>query len=93
MSLPFRARMHYWDPTGVQEAFKFYSSQLRIRIEVAFGLLVNNWRIFKSSMQQGVETNLNLIAYTSMLLHNYIIDERLKETDEYDVRAAIHEEY
>ena len=72
-----------------KRAFNFYLSQLRIRIETAFGLLVNKWRIFKSPIQQGVEINLKLIVYTSMLLHNYVIDEQLKENDEYEVRAAM----
>lgn len=30
--------------------FNFYLSQLRIRIEMAFGLLVNKWQIFKKPL-------------------------------------------
>ena len=71
-----------------KRAFNFYLSQLRIRIEMAFGLLVNKWRIFKSPMQQGVEANLNLIV-----LANYVIDEPMKENDEYEVQAAIQSEF
>ena len=36
------------DPS--KDAFNFYLSQLRIRIEQAFGVLVNKWRIFKKPL-------------------------------------------
>jgi hypothetical protein len=34
-----------------KDAYNFYLSQLRIRIEMTFGLLVNKWRIFKRPLQ------------------------------------------
>lgn len=34
-----------------RDAFNFHLSQLRIRVEMAFGYLVNKWRIFKSPLR------------------------------------------
>ncbi|KAE9161337.1 hypothetical protein PF002_g32397, partial [Phytophthora fragariae] len=33
-----------------RDNYNFHVSQLRIRIEMAFGLLVNKWRIFKQPL-------------------------------------------
>ncbi len=51
------------------DVFNFYLSQLQIKIEQAFGLLVNKWRIFKKS----VEINLRwvpLLVECCFRLHN-----------------------
>ncbi len=34
-----------------KDVFNFYLSQLRIRVEQAFGLLVNMWRVFKKPLE------------------------------------------
>jgi len=60
------------------DVFNFYLSQLRIKIEQAFGLLVNKWRIFKKP----IELNLRQIPFLvecCFWLHNFCIDEREKE--------------
>ena len=36
-----------------KDSFNFHLSQLRIRIEMAFGRLVGKWRILRSPLQQG----------------------------------------
>jgi hypothetical protein len=60
------------------DVFNFYLSQLRIKIEQALGLPVNNWRIFKKPIE------LNLTWIPSLVeccfgLRNFCINEREKE--------------
>ena len=57
-----------------KDAFNFYLSQLRIRIEQTFGLMTNKWRILRQPLQM----NLKNVAKTFMCitrLHNFCIDE------------------
>ncbi|OWY97854.1 LOW QUALITY PROTEIN: hypothetical protein PHMEG_00031513 [Phytophthora megakarya] len=60
--------------------YNFYLSQLRIRIEMAFGLLVNKWQIFRRPLVVDF-VNVGKVIKTCMKLHNYCIDERLKLQD------------
>lgn len=60
-------------------AYNFYLSQLRIRIEMAFGLLVNKWRIFQRALVVDY-VHTGLVIKTCMKLHNYCIDDRLGAT-------------
>jgi hypothetical protein len=60
------------------DVFNFHLSQLRIKIEQSFGLLVNKWRIFKKA----VELNLKwipLLVECCFRLHNFCINEREKQ--------------
>jgi DDE superfamily endonuclease len=52
-------------------------SQLRTRIEMAFGLLTTKWRILKSPLNIKVR-NIAKIFIAITRLHNYCINERLK---------------
>ena len=56
-----------------QDAFNFYLSQLRIRIEMAFGLLVKKFRILKKPMKQKLVTVSRIIMCCAQL-HNFIIN-------------------
>eukprot|EP00644_Phytophthora_capsici_P018845 jgi/Phyca11/133160/e_gw1.342.3.1 len=57
--------------------YNFYLSQLRIRVETAFGLLVNKWQIFKRPLVVDF-VNVKKVIKTCMKLHNFCIDERTK---------------
>lgn len=59
----------------MKDAFNFYLSQLRIRIEQAFGMLVNKWRVFSSPLNLNIN-NVHTLVKASMRLHNYCINER-----------------
>ncbi len=59
-----------------RDAYNFYVSQLRIRIEMAFGLLTMKWQIFKKPLVIDFENHFRLIQ-VCMKLHNYCINERL----------------
>ncbi|OWZ06945.1 hypothetical protein PHMEG_00020725 [Phytophthora megakarya] len=65
-------------------SFNFHLSQLRIRVEMAFGLLVNKWRIFKAPPRVGVKSVKNVV-HVACILHNFCIDERLRESHCEDV--------
>ncbi|MGH3053428.1 MAG: HARBI1 family protein [Gaiellaceae bacterium] len=54
--------------------FNFFLSQLRIKIEMAFGLLTNKWRILQSPLVCKLKTSSNVIA-TASILHNFIINQ------------------
>ena len=58
-----------------KDTFNFYLSQLLIRIEQAFWLLVNKWRIFDRDLGVDLDNVPDLIHATCSL-HNYCINER-----------------
>ena len=71
---------HLWTPfTGAQrddeaqDAFNFYLSQLRIRIEMAFGLLVKKFSILKKPLPHKLSTSSRIIMCCAQL-HNFIIN-------------------
>jgi hypothetical protein len=57
------------------DVFIFHLSQLRIKIEQAFGLLVNKWRVFKRPIELKLERVPCLIE-CCMHLHNWCINGR-----------------
>ncbi len=58
-----------------EDAYNFYLSQLMIRIEQAFALLVGRWGIFWRPLQVPLHHQPTLILATCKL-HNFCIDER-----------------
>jgi hypothetical protein len=53
-----------------KDAFNFYLSQLQIRIEQAFGLLVTKWRIFKKPLEVSF-WQTTLLIEACFHLHNF----------------------
>ena len=65
------------DPNRVAEdSYNFYHSQLRIRVECAFGMLVQRWGILRMAMPRKL-TIAKIVAMVNALakLHNFCIDE------------------
>lgn len=62
--------------TEVNDNFNFYASQCRIRIEMAFGLMVKKWGILGRAMSLKLKYITPLILAVSRL-HNFCINERL----------------
>ena len=58
-----------------KDAFNFFLSQLHIRIEQAFGLLVAKWYIFKKLLDVKF-WRTTLINEAAFRLHNFCIDSR-----------------
>ena len=57
--------------------FNYYASQLRIRIEMAFGLMSRKWGILQKPLANQLPNYKHLICCIARL-HNFCIDERLK---------------
>ena len=55
-------------------SYNFYLSQLRIRVEMAFGLLTTKWRIFRKDIEVKDLPYLKCILRAAAKLHNYVID-------------------
>jgi hypothetical protein len=58
--------------------FNFFASQLRIRIEMAFGLMINKWCLLKKALQVNIRHMRYLVPAVAKL-HNFCINERLRE--------------
>ena len=56
------------------DAFNFCLSQLRIRIEMAFGLMTNKWRILRTPLQTSLKMSALIIQCCSRL-HNFVINQ------------------
>ena len=75
--------------TGTQKddpdnyAFNFYLSQMRIRIEMAFGLLVKKFSILKKPMKQRLRL-VSMIVLCCATLHNFIINKENTEINDDD---------
>jgi hypothetical protein len=68
--------------TGQKEdAYNFYHSNCRIRIECAFGEMVMRWGIFWKKLQMDIGA-VGEVVSAAGLLHNFIIDQRTEEDDE-----------
>jgi DDE superfamily endonuclease len=59
--------------------FNYFASQLRIRIEMAFGLMTKKWGILHCPLSNALPSIKHLICCIARL-HNFCIDERLKNT-------------
>ena len=56
--------------------FNFFASQLRIRIEMAFGMMQMKWGILQSPLGCSLQ-HVGVLVQTIGRLHNYCINERL----------------
>eukprot|EP00644_Phytophthora_capsici_P000423 jgi/Phyca11/100084/e_gw1.4.749.1 len=57
-----------------RDDYNFFLSQCRIRVEMAFGLLVNKWRILKVPLCVSLR-NVPKVIHACMRLHNFCIDQ------------------
>ena len=64
-----------------KDAYNFHISQLRIRIEMAFGRLVKKFAILGTKMRTGIK-NTTKILMSCARLHNYLINKRAELMDE-----------
>ena len=62
------------------DAFNFYLSQLCIRIEMAFGRLVNKWQVLKIKQNFRLKKTSEILL-TCAQLHNYVIDQQFLEKE------------
>ncbi len=71
-----------------KDVFNFYVSQLRIKIEQAFGIMVNKWWVFKRPIGLGLHVVPTLVE-CCMRLHNFCNDNREHEWNVSDVPAEL----
>ena len=64
--------------------YNFYASQLRIRIEMSFGMMTRNWLILDSPVKTRISKTIVMIHCIARL-HNYCINERLRRNEAIDV--------
>lgn len=66
----------YPNASGTKDAYNFYQSQVRIRVECCFGMFVMKWGILRMAMPQNISM-VKVIALVNALakLHNYCRDE------------------
>ena len=71
LNSPFIATPYPNVSGGYKDAYNFFHSQLRIRVECAFGMLVQRWSMLRTIMPLGIT-----IALLSTLarLHNFCIN-------------------
>ena len=66
-----------------KDAYNFYHSQLRIRIECAFGMLTHRWAILRSAIPVNVTVHKTVALVLALAkLHNYCIDEKEGRCDD-----------
>ena len=64
--------------------YNFYASQLRIRIEMSFGMMTRKWLILDSPVKTRISKTIVMIHCIARL-HNYCINERLRRNEAIDV--------
>ena len=57
-----------------KDTYNYYLSQLRIRIEMAFGRMSTKWRIFRRKLDVDLE-KCSMIINAAMMLHNFVIED------------------
>jgi hypothetical protein len=79
----------------IYDNYNFYASQLRIRIEMAFGMMTRKWLILDSPVKTKLPKTIVMIHCISRL-HNYCINERLirdgtidSQTDDRNCRPSV----
>ena len=55
-----------------KDAYNFFLSQLRIRVEMPFGLLVRKWGILQQKLGCSLNTNSDILVACGRL-HNYVL--------------------
>lgn len=77
LNSPFLATPYPNVSSGYKDAYNFFHSQLRIRVECAFGMFVQRWGILRSAIPKGVtlrKTTAMVLALAK--IHNYCIDKQ-----------------
>ncbi len=72
---PFMATSFTNVSSGSKDDYIFYHSQLCIRVECAFGMLVKRWRILRAAMPLGITIKKTVAMVNALAkLHNFCID-------------------
>ena len=75
LNTPYMATPYPSISGGTKDAYNFYHSQLRIRIECTFGMWTHRWAILRSAIPMRVTLNKTVALVCALAnLHNFCID-------------------
>ena len=75
LNAPYMATPYAAVSGGTKDAYNFYHSQLRIRIECAFGMLTHRRAILRSAIPMNVRVKKIVALVLALVrLHNYCIN-------------------
>jgi DDE superfamily endonuclease len=78
MATPFKAVR-----SGSKDEYNFYQLQLKIRVECAFGMLVNCWGILRRALLTAISFNRSMLLVMCLCrLQNFCITERLRHREQ-----------
>ena len=81
VSAPYMATPYKNVRGGSKDDYNFYHSQVRIRVECAFGMLVQRWGILRKALSTKITMKkVNCLCMCLCRLHNFCINSRLKPT-------------
>ena len=69
-----------------KDSYNYYLSQLRIRIEMSFGLLCSKFRILQRPIQVSLKGAGKLFLCCARL-HNFVINQRIERSANYDAMS------
>jgi hypothetical protein len=76
LNSPFMATPYSGVGSGAKDAYNFYHSQIRIRIECTFGMLTERWGILRSAMPRNISIQRTIALVVALAkLHNFCINE------------------
>ena len=79
LNTSYMATPHVGAAAGDRDAYNFYHSQVRIRIECAFGMLTHRWAILCKALPMGISLQRSVALVVVLTkFHNFCIN----ETDE-----------
>ncbi len=82
LNTPYMATPYAAVSGGTKDAYNFYHSQLRIRIECAFGMLTHRWAILRSAIPMNVSVKKTVALVLALAkLHNYCIENDVSQCD------------
>jgi DDE superfamily endonuclease len=89
LNTPYMATPYPAVSGGTKDAYNFYHSQMRIRIECAFGMLTHRWAILRSAIPMNVSVKKTVALVLALAkLHNYCIDNDVSHCDVAFMSAA-----
>jgi hypothetical protein len=75
LNTPYMATPYSAVSGGSKDAYNFYHSQLRIRIECTFGMLTHRWAILRSAIPMNVTVRKTVALVCALTkLHNFCVD-------------------
>ncbi len=84
LNTPYMATPYAAVSGGTKDAYNFYHSHLRIRIECTFGMLTHRWAILRSAIPMNVTIQKTIALVLSLAkLHNFCIDADNGNSDTY----------